>query len=477
MKYAFTHILTLIFICTFCLSSCQKDFDMIPSTVYKGDMPKNVQLLDHTSKTLTIAWDFIPEATSYTVQILATPDDEMPLYTYTTTHEDYYEFSNLSSRTSYYARVRANFPYSSVSDWVYVKKDDQIGKMIPLYGLVNNNFEIPYIKIIDSSASTLTFEWSFTGFEDTDNETGDTYALQLFKDAEGKELFISWDEVSGLFAPSTASTSKPLRFTFSGLQPSKDYFLKVKNITKNMESSIRKVSTVNALAAAVSAPTKSGDIILSQDFSKFIHGGDIFHKAAGYTVSTAAGRAALKPASGANPVDEELGQGLCDLNTEFNVFDGGNVTRSYTEALGMGDWGKQGNTSTRPGYIKIGGSKGLAALYSPILSTLPGNSSITIKFKAGVYKEGEISSADNIFVQAVEGAKFSSKGAILNPNDVTILQSIAVNIVEAKDQFKEYTVTLNNVSKVARIAFSSDPTQISANKTRFLLDDIIMVIK
>jgi Fibronectin type III domain. len=91
------------------------------SDKYRKSVPLNVTLLDHTNKSLTIAWDFIPEATSYTVQLLGSPDDEMPLHAYVASAEDYYEFSNLEPRKGYYARVRANFPYSATSDWVYVK--------------------------------------------------------------------------------------------------------------------------------------------------------------------------------------------------------------------------------------------------------------------------------------------------------------------------------------------------------------------
>jgi len=44
------------------------------SDKYRKSVPLNVTLLDHTNKSLTIAWDFIPEATSYTVQLLGSPD-------------------------------------------------------------------------------------------------------------------------------------------------------------------------------------------------------------------------------------------------------------------------------------------------------------------------------------------------------------------------------------------------------------------
>lgn len=477
MIYRFSSLLVMLPCIFLILSGCHKDFDMTPSDAYRSSVPQNVQLLDHTNKTLTIAWDFIPEATSYMVQLLASPTDEMPLHSYIAKEEDYYEFSNLEPRKSYYSRVRANFPNSATSDWVYVNYQDGIAKMIPLYGMVENSFEIPYFKVIDSTSSTITAEWSFTAFENPDTETGDSYTLALYNDDQGKNLHISWENLTGLFSPSTASTPKPLRFTFSGLSPDKQYYLKVTNNTQHLESGLKKISTLPAGPQATTGPRQTGDIVLSQDFSKFIHGGDILHKAAGYTVSTAAGRGAWEPAAGANPVNTSLGQAPCDLNTEFNVFDGGNVSAVYTKGAGMEHWGKQGNTSTRPGYIKIGGNNGLGALYTPLLNNLTSATSVVIKFKAAVYAEAQKNFCDNILVQAVEEAVFNAKGSITNAKDVTIAQSALVDISAAKETFKEYTVTFNNISPDARIVFSSDPAAVSSNKTRFLLDDIIIEVQ
>lgn len=476
MIYRFSSFLATLLCILLALPGCKKKYDITPSDAYRQSVPQNVQLLDHTNKSLTIAWDFIPEATSYVVQLLSSPEDEMPLFSYISTREDYYEFSNLEPRKSYYARVRANFPNSAISDWVYVTNQDEIAKMIPVYGIVESDFEIPYLKVIDSTSSTITAEWSFTGFENPDTETGDAYTLALYEDEEGANLHISW-ELAGLFAPSTASTPKPLRFTFSGLAPNTPYYLKVINNTQQLESGLKKVSTAPAAPQAKANPTQSGDVVLSQDFSKFIHGGDIFRKAAGYTAGSAQGRSAWQPASGANPVNSDLGQAPCDLNTEFNVFDGGNVTAAYTQGAGMENWGKKGNTSTRPGYIKIGGSKAYAALYTPVLSNLSSAKNIVIKFKTGVYSEAEKTFCDKILVQAVEGAAFNSKGNITNEDDVTVLQSASVDITAANEKFKEYTVTFNNVSPNARIVFSSDPAEVSANKTRFLLDDITIRVQ
>ena len=143
----------------------------------------------------------------------------------------------------------------------------------------------------------------------------------------------------------------------------------------------------------------------------------------------------------------------------------------------MENWGKQGNTSTRPGYIKIGGNNAPGALYTPLLNSLSSSANIVIKFKAGVYSEAAKSFCDKILVQAVEKAAFDAKGNITNAKELRIVQSASVDITAAKDNFKEYAVTFNNISPDARIVFLSDPADVGVNKTRFLLDDITVTIQ
>src|SRR5690606_473301 len=266
---------------------------------------------------------------------------------------------------------------------------DSYARIIPTYGIVDDDFEITFVKLVNASSSTITAEWSFTDFLDMDSEINNKFTLGLYKDEDCTDLYISWENITGLFDPSTASLPKPLRFTFSGLNPNTEYFVKVKDETNNIESNVLKAKTLAAIAAPSSNPAKSGDILVSQDFSKFIHGGDILYKAAGYTVGSALGRSSWIPASGENPVKSDLGQNVCNLSTEFNVFDGGNVTTDYTTGTGMQNWGKSGNTSTRPGYIKIGGSGSVGILYTPKLTNAGSTTSVTVALKAAVYSEGD----------------------------------------------------------------------------------------
>lgn len=470
------HLTLTVFILSM-VSSCKDRQEIVISDVHKKHIPENVQLLEYNSKSIVIAWDFIKNASSYTVQLLTAPDSDHPLFTYTTTNNDYFEFGNLNSRQSYYARVRANFPYSATSEWIYVRKDADIARIIPNYGIVNSDFEIINIKSINTSSSTITAEWSFTDFIDMDNEIANSFDLALYKDKACTDLEISWTDLNGIFAASTANLPKPLRFTFSGLKSTTDYYLKIKDKKSGIETNPVHFKTLETQPLASNTPSKAGDILISQDFSNFIHGGDILFSAGGYTVGTAPGRASWQKASGSNPVDASLGQNFCDATVEFNVFDGGNVTKEYTIGVGMDNWGKSGNTSTKPGYIKIGGSSAVGILYTAPLNYSGASNSIEVSFKAAAYSEGNSNFCENIMLEVIEGASFSAKGAISNLSGVSKKDSKKVSIINSIKKFDDYTVVLNNVSPNSRIAFSSDPSATANNKTRFLLDNIVIKLK
>ena len=140
----------------------------------------------------------------------------------------------------------------------------------------------------------------------------------------------------------------------------------------------------------------------------------------------------------------------------------------------MTGWGSSGNTSTRPGYIKCGGGGGgIGILYTPELAALPKNTTVTVSFSASAYAEGENVYGSDIVVEAIEGAEFGSNNSVSKKG--TAVASKVVDISSAVGRFETFTVTLDGLSPTSRIAFSSNPAQAGANKTRYLLDDIVVV--
>ena len=147
------------------LTACKDDGVEI-SGANKSKTPKNVKLLEYGATSLTICWDFIRGATSYTVQLV---DGEMnpvsEALCKTTDAIDYHEFTDLAADRIYYGRVRANFPYSSTSDWVYVTANEQPAMLMASVGILELD---PKLTLNAATGSTLTYEWSYTDDAATD---------------------------------------------------------------------------------------------------------------------------------------------------------------------------------------------------------------------------------------------------------------------------------------------------------------------
>lgn len=455
------------------LTACKDDGVEI-SDAYKSKTPKNVKLLEYGNKSLTICWDFVRGATSYTVQLV--DGDMNPVseaLCMTTADIDYHEFTDLPTDRIYYGRVRANYPYSATSDWVYVTEHDKPAMLMASVGILDLD---PQLKLHAASGSTLTFEWSYT--DDKATDAARSYNVELFRDEACTDLYVSWladgklSSGKGIF---TALAGYPVvRYTFSGLDPETTYYARITNLSfANIQTPVVAGTTIQAgPKAAANNPAKAGDIVLAQDFSAFIHGGDIVNSAAGYNaVSGTDFRKTWEKAEGVNP-QADGDRPLCNWATEFHIHTGG-TSAEYVEALGMKGWGSSGNTSTRPGYIKCGGgSGGIGILYTPQLTALPANTTVKVSFSASAYAEGENVYGSDIVVEAVEGAEFGSNNVVSKKG--TAFVSKTVDISSAVGRFETYTVTLEGLTPASRIAFSSNPAQAGANKTRFLLDDIVV---
>ncbi len=454
-------------------ASCQiKEFQI--SDEHKKDIPTGVFLVEYSATSLTIGWDFVEGATSYTIQL--TDLDKNPIsetLCATATDRDYYEFTGLSSNRAYYARVRSNFPYSATSEWAYVEKaPGEPALLLAGVGFVPET----QFQLVAATSSTLTYEWSFSGDEAVD--AASKYNIELFTDADAKDLVVSWEADGtlsggkGIFTPITAYPKA--RFTFSGLESSTTYYARVTNIgfgnipTKILEG------TTTATLDPVTTNFAQGAILVSQAFDKLIHGGDLVRCAAGYNAkANTKYRQTWAPATGVNPQDEG-DQPVVGYTTEFGVWSG-DVSNEYREAIGLSDWARGAtgdNVSTRPGYLKIGGGGAGATIYTPPLNMIPEDkiANVTVSFKAASYYEGEKVFSGEIEVFALNGSAVNDRSVV---SGGVIIDKVNVDVSESVGEFTTHTLTLTALTKGARIGFNSKNS--GAGKTRFLLDEVQVV--
>ena len=468
MQKKISSISCLAAICSFFMTcSCIKETGY-GEELYLQHTPKNVTLEEYTENTFTISWDYTSQATSYTVQLVDMNENPTEATIHTTSTESSHEFAfskteiqNQKVNTVWYARVRANFPANNYSSWVYVTYDDSEERAVLITGQGKVKI-LPQLELIDSTSSSLTYEWSFTDGDAKD--AASTYSICLYSDEECKELTVGWT-ASGIF---TTSAGNLLRFTFSGLDASTTYFAKVFNRSIGGICTPTAVGTTASAGPAIDATedgsAKPGDIILSEDFSRIYHGGDVANCSAAYYIPGDYRCENLR----ATGMDMEGCIPTQFTANEFDIFDGGSVTEEYTIGTGLGAWAHTATAAGRSGYLKIGTSTANSSIWTPELSALPGASTIKVSFSAKNYNErADGSNADpgRIIVQAISGASVSAKRVA--SGGTTVSQSAEIYITDTADGFKTFDVTLSNVTPDCRIS-------IGTVEKRALIDNIII---
>ena len=453
------------------LSSCQKD-ELYGQEEFLSHVPENVALEEFSETSFTISWDYVNGATSYTVQLVDMDENPTEGTIYTTTDESAHAFSFSQDdidkgtvNTVWYARVRANFPRNNYSNWVYVTYDDSDERAVLITGLGKVRI-IPELSVLKATSSSLTYEWSFT--EDAASDAANSYELCLYSDEACENLVVGWtiNGDDGIFSTGAGDLT---RFTFSGLDAATTYYAKVRNTSLGGIVSSAVAGTTSEAGPAVTATeagsAKAGDVIVSEEFAKVYHGGDVANCAAAYYIASDYRSENIK----ASGMDAENCNVTKFTANEFDVFDGGGVTSEYTQGTGLSEWAHVANAAGRSGYIKLGAGSANASLWTPELQALPaGASTVKVSFSAKNYSERiDGSSADpgKLIVSAVAGAEISAKRVA--SGGTVIAQSAEIDITGAATEFQTFEVTLQNVTPDSRIS-------IGTVEKRALIDNIVV---
>ena len=393
-------------------------------------------------------------------------------------------FSGLNENAKYYARVRANYPRSVYSEWSYVTDAHGRRAVIKLgQGIVDESIEGisgASARVVDVSPSTAVVEWSVTEFAKPQVDTSYNCTVELYKDAACSDLWVSWDiEDRSLYA------GQP-RFIFSGLEPDSEYWfvaeVKVPVDAYEWKSYISeplKVQTEAAKAVSMPAHAVPGDVILYQDFSELVWGGDAVNKAIGYSAHKRSSVNALKNARGFNPVGGDYDFYLCTSSTEMGLYNsiqkalnGSNTSLAQWAEL-REDNAVDGMICGRPGSVKLGASNKVGSIVTPELSALSETATIEVSFKASPFGS-TVQSLDppGTAIRVLDGV----------PEDANIVKSAQVNnivhtfnLVKALSM-KEYTYIIYNATPTTRIAIGPERAQGETGQHRMVIDDICVKV-
>lgn len=429
-------------------------------------------------------------AVSFTAQIIKDPEVGASVYTSAAsmtlqasgTPNDGVIFNGLVTNSKYYARVRANYPRSVYSDWVYVCNAKGERAVIKLgKGIVDESIRTvtgATARLVDVSPTTAVVEWSVTDFSDVSVDQKAVSSLELYSDADCTSLVVSWD-----IQDATLYRGQP-RFIFSGLSPATDYWFIADCSTVNEEG-----EAVNFRSEPLALQTEEkkavwktsgkavqGETILFQDFSELIWGGDAVNNAVGYSAEKRGSVTSMEPAWGWNPVgDETYGYYLCGPGTEMGLYNSiqkalagaGTTLASWAEL--REDPSVVGMVCGRPGSVKVGASQKVGAIVTPPLSCLSGTATVRLRFKASPYGASQ-QSLDPLgaCVRLLDGVTVS--GNIVTRANVNI-------VVESFDlnndlSLAEYEVTVPNVTPTSRLAIGGYRAPDETGQHRLVLDDI-----
>ena len=326
----------------------------------------------------------------------------------------------------------------------------------------------------------------------TDDITKD-YKVAIYSDKACKQLVYSVSPLKGskLFTQSSC----PPRFIFTGLEPETDYYIHVYNLTDSKQTLIPLEVSTEAVTVKgkVFNYTQPGDIILYENFDRLIYGGDLSTASAGVSRDD---RATLTSFDGAELKGEvTLDWEANDIsgaspayipaaaNVEMGLF---NTLAGLLDDMGLNEWGwiggkdgaNGGSVCARPGYIKVGQSANRSAVVTPMLSTIPAGSTakVTIKFKAAPYGDigKDITPEEReIIVKVLNDTSISTANKITYEAEG---ESKAITLEgNTNSDWKQYSVTLSNVSSTSRIAISGNRAN-ATDSNRFQVDDICISV-
>ena len=172
--------------------------------------------------------------------------------------------------------------------------------------------------------------------------------------------------------------------------------------------------------------------------------------------------------------NEDAALYLVRHNTEMGMF---STMKKLIPSTRMKNWAVEGedisNVSGSAGCIKIGGSSKTGRIVTPVLDCLTGNAKIEISFDAAPYQEDYKYDPLTAKVEVLSAATVGENNFIKEA-EKTVAQEVKVTL-EEKNEWKRYTITLDNVAPGSRIGIGGsreDGSTAGKSQLRMFLDNI-----
>lgn len=407
----------------------------------------------------------LPVTSNYVGSANANPEDKAC---------DQYVFKNLSNGKQYMLRVRANYPMSNYSEWVWVT--DEAGELAHIKvgkGVVDptelDDKMPPVVKISYVSAADAIVTWSVADWKNHNADFACAWKIILKK---GNDLVVSWNIPANSDIWSSYARNG-CAFFLTALEPDTEYNVTVQNITEGtepLEATTFKTES-SKVVTMPTAPAAAGDVILYEDFSDLFITSDLSRGAANYSYDNRD----LMPdatwiAKGEDPIANDVeGRGcyLVDPSTEVGMF---NTIKTYIASTRLSAWGMMAEDDTkgaicaRASQVKMGASSKCAWLVAPEITCLQQTATIEVSFDACLYETDPGQGIVEVLTGCTQLS--NAENSFVRPADRMTAATFSVAAGWAR-----YTFTIDNINNGARIAIGGNRNGVSGQH-RFYLDNI-----
>ena len=395
---------------------------------------------------------------------------------------DQVEFKNLANGKQYMLRVRANYPMSNYSEWVWVT--DEAGELAHIKvgkGIVDptelDDKMPPVVKISYLSAAEAIVTWSATDWKNHTADFANAYKITLKK---GNDLVVSWNiPANSEIWP--VDSYNGCSFLLTALEPETEYNVLVQNVTEGTEplEATKFKTEASKVVTMPTAPANAGDVILYEDFSELFITSDLSRGASNYSYDKRNEMPEPWIAKGEDPVANDPFGGGCYLvapSTEVGMF---NTIKKYIAVTRLSQWGmmsednSEGAICARAGHVKMGASSKCAWLVAPEITCLQQTATVELSFDAATYDDWPHDASKGldpgvIIVEVLNGCTQADNAGY---SFVTPADRMAVTTINLTEAWSRYTVSIDNVNNGARLAVGGHRNGVSGQH-RFYIDNI-----
>ena len=395
---------------------------------------------------------------------------------------DQVEFKNLANGKQYMLRVRANYPMSNYSEWVWVT--DEAGELAHIKvgkGIVDptelDDKMPPVVKISHKTASEAIVTWSATDWKNHTADFANAYKITLKK---GNDLVVSWN-IPANSEIWTVDSYNGCSFLLTALEPETEYNVLVQNVTEGTEplEATKFTTEASKVVTMPTAPANAGDVILYEDFSELFITSDLSRGASNYSYDKRNEMPEPWIAKGEDPVANDPFGGGCYLvgpSTEVGMF---NTIKKYIAVTRLSQWGmmsednSNGAVCARAGHVKMGASSKCAWLVAPEINCLQQTATVELSFDAAVYDNWPHDPSQGldpgvIIVEVLNGCTQADNAG---NSYVTPADRMAVTTINLTEAWSRYTVSIDNINNGARLAVGGHRNGVSGQH-RFYIDNI-----